>query len=206
VLADDDYDISGAGTGVVNADAILGPDRVAAGDVLIAMGSSGLHSNGYSLVRHVLGVTGRRLSDTPGELSGRTVGEELLTPTRIYAQDCLHLIAGGGVHAFAHITGGGLAGNLARVLPAQLDATIDRGCWSPPAIFQYLAGIGHIARAELERTFNLGVGMVAVVDPDAAGSVLAALAARDVPSWRLGEVVEGSGQVRLHADYADCRF
>jgi phosphoribosylformylglycinamidine cyclo-ligase len=206
VLAADDYDISGAGTGVVNADAILGPDRVAAGDVLIAMGSSGLHSNGYSLVRHVLGVTGRGLSDTPAELAGRTLGEELLTPTRIYAQDCLHLIAGGGVHAFAHITGGGLAGNLVRILPGRLDAVIDRASWSPAGIFQYLAGIGGIARAELERTFNLGVGMVAVVAPDAADSALAALAARDVPAWRLGEVVEGSGQVRLTADYADCRF
>jgi phosphoribosylformylglycinamidine cyclo-ligase len=210
VLAADDYDISGAGTGVVNADEILGPDRVREGDVLIGMASSGLHSNGFSLVRHVLRMTGRTLSDTlsdtPAELAGRTLGEELLTPTRIYARDCLHLIGGGGVHAFAHITGGGLAGNLARVLPSGLDAVIDRSSWSPQPIFGYLASLGGISRPELERTFNLGVGMVAVVAEDAAGQVLATLAARDLPSWRLGRVTTGSGQARLTGDYAGCRF
>jgi len=206
VLAADDYDISGAGTGVVNADAVLGPDRVREGDVLIGMGSSGLHSNGFSLVRHVLSATGSPLSGTPAELAGRTLGEELLTPTRIYARDCLHLISGGGVRAFAHITGGGLAGNLARVLPSRLDAVIDRSSWSPQPIFQYLAGLGGIARAELERTFNLGVGMVAVVAEDAADQALAALAAREVPSWQLGTVIAGSGQARLTGNYADCRF
>ena len=206
VLAADDYDISGAGTGVVNADDVLGPDRVRAGDVLIAMGSSGLHSNGFSLVRHVLATTGTELSEVPTELAGRTLGEELLTPTRIYARDCLQLIAGGGVHAFAHITGGGLAGNLARVLPSHLDAVVERGSWSPQPVFGYLAGLGGIARSELERTFNLGVGMVGVVAEDAAESALATLAARDLPSWQLGRVVEGSGQARLTGDYADCRF
>ncbi len=206
VLADDDYDISGAGTGVVNADAILGPERVREGDVLLAMGSSGLHSNGFSLVRHVLAEAGSRLSDTPDELAGRSLGEELLTPTRIYARDCLHLIAGGGVHAFAHITGGGLAGNLARVLPDHLDALVERPSWSPQPIFQYLAGLGGIPRTELERTFNLGVGMVAVVAADSVEAASAVLAARDVPSWRLGRVTAGSGQARLTGDYAECRF
>jgi phosphoribosylformylglycinamidine cyclo-ligase len=206
VLAADDYDISGAGTGVVNADEILGPDRVCEGDVLIAMASSGLHSNGFSLVRHVLAATGRALSEAPAELAGRTLGEELLTPTRIYARDCLHLIGGGGVHAFAHITGGGLAGNLARVLPSHLDAVLDRSSWSPQPIFGYLASLGGIARPELERTFNLGVGMVAVVAEDAADRVLATLAARDLPSWRLGRVIPGSGQATLTGDYAGCRF
>jgi phosphoribosylformylglycinamidine cyclo-ligase len=206
VMAVDDYDVSGAGTGVVNADQILGPDRVRDGDVLLAMGSSGLHSNGYSLVRHVLAEAGCLLSDTPAELAGTSVGDELLTPTRIYAQDCLRLIADGGVHAFAHVTGGGLAGNLARVLPDSLDAVVDRASWSPAPIFQFLAGIGGIARRELERTFNLGVGMVAVLDPEVAESAQATLAARDVPSWRLGRVTEGSGQVRLIGEYAECRF
>jgi phosphoribosylformylglycinamidine cyclo-ligase len=206
VLAADDYDISGAGTGVVNADQILGPERVRDGDVLLAMGSSGLHSNGFSLVRHVLAEAGCRLSDTPAELAGVSLGEELLTPTRIYAQDCLRLIADGGVHAFAHITGGGLAGNLARVLPGSLDAVIDRASWSPAPIFQYLAGIGGIPRPELERTFNLGVGMVAVLEPEAAAAAMATLAAREIPSWQLGRVTEGSGQARLVGDYADCGF
>ena len=119
---------------------MLGPDRVRAGDVLIAMGSSG-----RALQRLLAGPAGDRrrpaceLSDTPAELAGRTLGEELLTPTRIYAQDCLRLIADGGVHAFSHITGGGLAGNLVRVLPAGLDAVVDRSTWSPLPIFQLLA-------------------------------------------------------------------
>jgi phosphoribosylformylglycinamidine cyclo-ligase len=206
VLADDDYDISGAGTGVVNAGDILGPERVREGDALIALGSSGLHSNGYSLVRYLLSAAGRKLSDAPAELAGRTLGEELLTPTRIYARDCLQLINDGGVHAFAHITGGGLAGNLARVLPSHLDAIIERSSWSPQPIFGYLAGLGDIERAELERTFNLGVGMVAVVAEDAVERALATLAAREVPSWRLGRVTGGTGQARLTGDYADCRF
>src|ERR1700744_3684462 len=109
----DDYDISGTGIGVVNAGDVLGPEQVRVGDILIALGSSGLHSNGYSLVRHVLlDVGGMRLSDHPALLGGGTLGEELLVPTRIYAQDCLALAAQCEAHAFAHITGGGLAGNL----------------------------------------------------------------------------------------------
>lgn len=209
VMGPDDYDISGAGTGVVNADAMLGADRIEAGDVLLALGSSGVHSNGYSLVRHVLGTAGLALSDTPEELTGRTLGDELLTPTRIYAQDCLALLAEDGVrgvHAFSHITGGGLAGNLVRVLPAGLDAVVDRSTWSPQPIFQLLARAGGVARDQLEPAFNLGVGMVAVVPASHADSALAELARRDVPSWRLGEVREGSGQVVLTGEYAHCGF
>jgi phosphoribosylformylglycinamidine cyclo-ligase len=206
VLPDDDYDIAGAGTGVVNAEEILGPDRVREGDVLLAMAASGLHSNGYSLVRHVLRQADLPLSDTPAELAGRSLGEELLTPTRIYAQDCLRLIADGGVHAFAHVTGGGLAGNLARVLPPHLDAVAERSSWSPLPIFQYLASVGDIARPELERAFNLGVGMVAVLAPEVAEAAEASLASRGLSSWRLGRVISGSGQVQLVGDYADCAF
>jgi phosphoribosylformylglycinamidine cyclo-ligase len=206
VMDPQDYDISGSGTGVVNADPVLGADRVRAGDVLIAMGSSGLHSNGYSLVRQVVARAGLELSDTPAELGGRTLGEELLTPTRIYAQDCLALIAAGGVHAFSHITGGGLAGNLVRVLPPQLDAVIDRSSWSPQPIFGLLARHGGLGRAELEPAFNLGVGMIAVLEPAAVPGALAALASRGIPSWQLGTIEAGSGQVRLAGDYAGCDF
>lgn len=209
VMGPADYDISGAGTGVVNADAMLGADRIEAGDVLLALGSSGVHSNGYSLVRHVLSTAGLALSGTPEELAGRTLGDELLTPTRIYAQDCLALLAEDGVrgvHAFSHITGGGLAGNLVRVLPAGLDAVVDRSTWSPQPIFQLLARAGGVARNQLEPAFNLGVGMVAVVPASHADSALAELARREVPSWRLGEVREGSGQVLLTGDYANCAF
>lgn len=209
VMGPDAYDISGAGTGVVNADAMLGADRIEAGDVLLALGSSGVHSNGYSLVRHVLATAGLALSDTPDELSGRTLGDELLTPTRIYAQDCLALLAEDGVrgvHAFSHITGGGLAGNLTRVLPAGLDAVVDRSTWTPQPVFQLLARAGGVARDQLEPAFNLGVGMIAVLPATHADSALAELASRDVPSWRLGEVCAGSGQVQMTGDYAACAF
>ena len=206
VMGADDYDISGAGTGVVNADSVLGPDRVRAGDVLIALGSSGLHSNGYSLVRRVLDVAGLSLTDTPDELDGRTLGDELLTPTRIYARDCLRLIADGEVHAFSHITGGGLAGNLARILPPHLDAQVDRASWSPHPIFGLLATAGSIARPDLELAFNLGVGMVAVVAPEYAEAAILALGARDVACWPLGTVVEGTGTVVMSGDYANCPF
>jgi phosphoribosylformylglycinamidine cyclo-ligase len=206
VMAPEDYDISGAGTGVVNAGELLGPELIQPGDVLIAMAASGVHSNGFSLVRHVIARAGLELADRPQELAGRTLGDELLTPTRIYAQDCLQLIRDGGVHAFSHITGGGLAANLMRVLPAHLDAVVDRSSWSPLPIFQLLARAGDIPRNELELAFNLGVGMIAVVSPDAAAAAEQTLIARGIPSWRVGQVVDGSGQVELVGDYADCVF
>ncbi len=197
LMAPDEYDISGTGIGVVNADAILGPDRVEVGDVLIALGSSGLHSNGYSLVRHVIASAGLSLSDTPAELGGRTLGEELLTPTRIYALDCLALAAQCDAHAFAHITGGGLANNLARVLPAGLSATVDRSTWTPAPIFGLLAAAGQIAVDQQELTFNLGVGMVAVIAADRVDDALALAASRGLSAWVLGTVQAGSGSVSM---------
>ncbi len=203
VLGVDDYDLAGAGTGVVNADQLLGPDRIREGDVLLGLGSSGVHSNGYSLVRRVLDASGLRLAQEPAELGGRTLGEELLTPTRIYAQDCLRLIAAGGVRAFSHITGGGMAGNLVRVLPSGLDAQVHRSNWTPAPIFQLLARAGNLDRATCEQTFNLGVGMVAVLAPEAEPAAQALLADAGVPCWRLGTISAGSGQVRMIGDYAD---
>src|SRR5262249_4461968 len=151
--------------GVVEADAALGPERVRVGDAVIALGSSGLHSNGYTLARHVLlDRAGLRLDAEVEELgAGRTLGEEMLTPTRIYASDGLALAAAVDVHAFAHVTGGGLATNLARVLPPSVDAVVERATWRPPPIFDLIARRGDVALAEMERTFNVGVGMVAVV-------------------------------------------
>jgi phosphoribosylformylglycinamidine cyclo-ligase len=205
LMRPDEYDISGTGVGVVNADAVLGPERVRPGDVLIALGSSGLHSNGYSLVRHVLlDEGGLGLTDRPELLGGRPLGDELLTPTRIYARDCLALAAECGAHAFAHITGGGLAGNLARVLPAGLGAVIDRASWSPAPVFELVRQVGEVPRDELELTFNLGVGMVAVLPPEQVDAALELLAAREVPAWVLGEVRAGAGigGVELGGDYA----
>jgi phosphoribosylformylglycinamidine cyclo-ligase len=189
LLAPDEYDVAGAATGVVEADAVLGPDRVREGDVLVAMASSGLHSNGYSLVRRVVDVAGWDLERHVDEL-GRTLGEELLEPTRLYTGPCLELARDPAcdVHAFTHVTGGGLAANLARVLPASLDAVVDRATWTPPPVFALVRDLGAVPVPDLERTLNQGVGMVAVVGPDAAGSVLERLAARGLPAWVLGEV------------------
>ncbi|WP_019632174.1 phosphoribosylformylglycinamidine cyclo-ligase [Actinomadura atramentaria] len=196
LLEPDEFDIAGAATGVVEADDILGPDRVRPGDVVLAMASSGIHSNGYSLVRHVLATTDLTLESAPAELS-RTLGEELLTPTRIYARDCLALAAAGGVRAFAHITGGGLAANLARSLPPTADAVLRRDSWTVPPLFEVLRAAGGVPAAEMDKTFNLGVGMAAIVAPDAADAALRLLAARDVPAWPLGEITEGTGTATL---------
>ncbi|WP_062208898.1 phosphoribosylformylglycinamidine cyclo-ligase [Streptomyces sp. NBRC 109706] len=205
LLGPEEYDVAGAGTGVVEADALLGADRVRTGDVVLAMGASGLHSNGYSLVRHVLlNRAGWGLEREVPEF-GRTLGEELLEPTRIYSLDCLALIEATEIHAFAHVTGGGLANNLARVLPEGLGATIDRASWSPAPVFGVVGEVGRVARAELERTLNMGVGMVAVLPPEAVDPALAVLADRGVPAWVAGEIgtVHADDEsVTLSGDYA----
>ncbi len=185
----DEYDLAATAVGVVEADAVLGPERVQAGDVVVAMASSWLHSNGYSLVRRVVDRAGLDLAATPAGLF-RPLGEELLEPTRIYALDCLALVAGLGVeqvHAFAHITGGGLAGNTARVVPAGMTAVLDRGTWALPAVVRLLEAHG-VPRTESERAFNCGVGMVATVSAAAADRAVELLTARGVPSWVAGTV------------------
>jgi len=200
LLEPEEYDVAGAATGVVEADLLLGADRVRDGDVLVAMAASGLHSNGYSLVRHVLlERAGWALDRDIAEL-GRSLGDELLEPTRIYARDCLALIDAADVHAFSHITGGGLANNLARVLPRHLSATVDRATWSPPPIFGIVAEVGDVARNDLEGTLNMGVGMVAVVAASDADRTVTLLADRGVPSWIAGSVhssTDDSRQVTL---------
>lgn len=187
LMAADEYDLAAAGTGIVDAENLLGPQRVHAGDVLIAMASSGLHSNGYSLARHVLVPNGSNLDRHVDEL-GRTVGEELLEPTRIYAQDVLALINATRTHAFSHITGGGIAANIARVLPENLAADINRSSWKPPAIFDLIAADGSVAQGEMEKTFNMGIGMVAVVPEDSVEAAVAVLRSRNVPAWVCGHV------------------
>lgn len=182
------YDLSATGVGIVEAERALGPDRVRPGDTIIAMGSSGLHSNGYSLARQVLLQIGRMSLDGHVEEFGRTLGEELLEPTRIYARDCLALAAETDVRTFAHVTGGGLCANLARVLPAGLVGELDRTTWTPAPVFKLIASRGRVARDEMERTFNMGVGMVAIVPPEDVDRAMAVLTARHVRSWVLGEV------------------
>jgi len=203
LLSQDEYDLAGTAVGVVERDKLLGPDRVRAGDAVIALGSSGLHSNGYSLVRHVLLGPGRMHLDAIVDDLGsdRTLGEELLTPTRIYAKDCLALIEEVDVHAFAHVTGGGLATNLSRVLPAHLDAVVERRTWRPQPIFDLIAGRGRVEPEEMERTFNMGAGMVAIVGRDDADRTLAVLIARHLPAWGAGEIADGNGTARLVGSY-----
>ena len=194
LLEPDEYDVAGAATGVVERDRLLGPDRVLPGDVLVAMASSGLHSNGYSLVRRVLlQQAGWPLDRHVPELGG-TLGEELLRPTRIYAQDCLALIDAVEVHAISHITGGGLANNLARVLPSAVEVRIDRTSWQPAPIFDLVQTVGQVPLPDLEATLNQGVGMVAVVPETEVDAALALLAAREVPAWVCGSAAPaGSG-------------
>lgn len=190
LLAPDEFDLAGFGVGVVERDAILGPDRVEQGDTLVALPSSGLHSNGFSLVRRI--VDGLDLGDEHG-LDG-PLGAILLTPTRIHAPDVLAVVAEHDTRAWCHVTGGGLPGNLPRVLPGGLGAHVERSSWTRPAIVDWLAERGPVAEAELWRTFNCGVGMVAVVPPAAVDGVLTTLHARDVDAWVLGEVT-GTGEV-----------
>ena len=193
LLAENEYDVAGAVTGVVEADNILGPERVRASDVVIAMESSGAHSNGFSLLRSIVAAKGWSWDQHIDEF-GRSLGEELLEPTRIYAKTCLGLIdelnADGkfALRGFSHVTGGGLAANLARVLPQGTMATIDRSTWKLPAVFSVMSEAGQVPRADLERTLNLGVGMVAVVAAEAAEKALTWLNAHGVKSWQIGEV------------------
>ncbi|MEU4715434.1 phosphoribosylformylglycinamidine cyclo-ligase [Micromonospora purpureochromogenes] len=199
VLRPDEYDISATGVGVVEESDILSPERVEVGDVVIAMRSSGLHSNGYSLVRHVLLGAGRMRLDVVIEDFGRqrTLGEELLTPTKIYAQDCLKLIAEAEVRAFAHVTGGGIPGNLVRVLPEHVDAVVNRSTWKPQPVFDLIQTKGRIEDPEMEATFNMGVGMFAIVSAEDADRALATLTGRGVDAWQAGEIIEGSGNVQM---------
>ena len=196
LMAPDEYDVAGAATGVVEADRMLGAEKVRAGDVLVALGSSGLHSNGYSLVRRVIEHAGWGLEREVPEF-GRTLGQELLEPTRLYTRVCLAMLetlsspaAPGPVHALSHITGGGLAANVARVLPAGLIADVDRASWTVPPVFSTVRELGSVPWEDLEGTLNLGVGMVAVVDPTAVDAVLRVAEGSDIPAWVLGEVHE----------------
>ncbi|MFI9104905.1 phosphoribosylformylglycinamidine cyclo-ligase [Streptomyces fildesensis] len=205
LLGPDDFDVAGAGTGVVEADEVLGADRIRSGDAVIAIESSGLHSNGYSLVRHVFFDRAGWELDRDVPEFGRTLGEELLEPTKIYSLDCLALTRLAPVHAFSHITGGGLANNLGRVIPDHLHATVDRSTWRPDPVFTTVGELGGVERLELEKTLNMGVGMIAVVPQDSVDVALATLADRGVEAWVSGEVVERGDHaeaVTLTGDYA----
>ncbi len=202
LLGAEEFDLAGATTGVVEADELLGPDRVRAGDVVVLMASSGLHSNGYSLVRHVLLERGGLTLEQEVAELGRPLGEELLEPTRIYAADCLALAGAVEVHAMAHITGGGLAANLARVLPAGLTVTLERSTWAPAPIFGLVGAYGKVEGKDLEATLNMGVGMAAVLAAADADRAVRLLVDRGLPAWAGGVVRRGDTGVRLAGEYA----
>jgi phosphoribosylformylglycinamidine cyclo-ligase len=189
LLEEDEFDIAGAATGVVDAPNLLSAEKVKSGDLLLAMPANGFHSNGYALIRHILATKKLDLSYTHADFT-KSLGEELLTPTEIYTRDCLVLIKalGPDLRTFAHITGGGLANNTARVIPAMLSANFDRSTWSLPLATQLMADLGGISQVDFESTWNCGVGMVAVIEANSADLALKTLSARGMRAWIAGEI------------------
>jgi len=190
-----DYDLAGFCVGVVERDRLIDGRAIAAGDVVIGVASSGLHSNGFSLVRKIaFEIAGRKIDDHVDEL-GATVGDALLTPTRIYARAVRRLLAHYTVkevvHGIAHITGGGLLENLARIIPADRRAVIRRGSWPVPPVFTWLQRAGNVEQSEMDQVFNLGVGLVLVVSPYYADSIRAQLTECGVETWPIGRITEG---------------
>lgn len=220
LMGPDDYDVAGAATGVVEADAMLDPRKVQPGDAVIALASSGLHSNGFSLVRKIVAEVGWDLHSVRPEFS-RELGLELLEPTMLYTSSLLELLSAHphALHMLSHVTGGGLAQNLSRVIPPGLAIDVDRSTWSPPAVMRVLAEAGGVSLGQVEDTWNMGIGMVALVEESSASTVVSALEKSGHRAWQIGVVrsfdgepagdsithakgVEG-GAIRLVGTYAD---
>jgi len=194
-----DYDLAGFCVGVVEKERIIDGSKVAAGDVLIGLASSGPHSNGYSLIRKIIEVCGADLSH---EFHGRSLGDTLLEPTRIYVKSLLALLNDVPVHALAHITGGGITENLPRVLPEETQAFINTASWPRPPVFSWLQNQGKVADNEMYRTFNCGIGMIVCVPAAEAEPALRRLSELGETAWRIGEVAARRGathQVTLTA-------
>ena len=191
-----EYDLAGFAVGAVERDAVLTGEAVREGDAILGLASSGIHSNGYSLVRLVVAQAGLEYGDPAPFDSDRTLGEALLTPTRIFVRACLAAIRAGGVRALAHITGGGLIENIPRVLPDGLGATLDARGWTAPPVFGWLARSGPVAPDEMARTFNCGIGMAVVVDPARVEAVAAALTQAGETVHHIGRVVRADGERR----------
>ncbi|MGZ6932041.1 MAG: phosphoribosylformylglycinamidine cyclo-ligase [Acidimicrobiia bacterium] len=197
LMAPGEFDLVGFAVGAVERDAVL-PRDVAVGDVILGIESPGLRCNGYTLARRaLLNRAGRSLDEPAWSGASTSLADELLRPSVIYAPTLLALRAGVEVHAFAHITGGGLPGNAHRVLPAECDARITRGTWREPEIFAAVQQAGAIADSEMESVFNLGVGMIAVVPPGDATRALEIVHDHDLDAWAIGEIAAGTGTVRL---------
>ena len=203
LLGDDEFDIAGAATGAVDADKLLSADHVRAGDVIIAMPSSGFHANGFSLVRHIIKTKKLSLEAHVSEY-GKSSGEVFLTPTEIYTLDCLALIKvlEKNLRTFSHITGGGIAENTARVIPQGLSARYDRSTWSLPVEMEYMAALGGVPQGDMERTWNCGIGMVAIVDPSVADLAMKSLSARGMKAWIAGDI-QSSQNSGSHSAYLE---
>ncbi|MBV1800295.1 phosphoribosylformylglycinamidine cyclo-ligase [Siccirubricoccus sp. G192] len=204
MYAAEDYDLAGSAVGAAERDRLLSGSNLAPGDVLLGLASAGVHSNGFSLVRRVLEAAGLSLADpapfASGERGGQTLGQALLAPTRIYVKPLLALHKAGLLKAAAHITGGGLPGNLPRVLPAGLEAVVDAATWPVPPVFAWLAAAGNIAADEMLRVFNCGIGMVAVVPAAAAEDAAARLRQAGETVFRIGELAAGQGPAGLRVE------
>ena len=200
VMDPDDYDLSGFCVGLVDRLRMLDPESVREGDVLIGLASSGLHSNGYSLARKVCieGRTEEELREAREDLGGQSILEALLTPTRIYVKPVRAVMeqVPGGIRALAHITGGGITENLNRALPAGVNAEVDLGTWPIPPVVRFACEQANLSEAEALKTFNMGLGMVLIVDPAAAEAIEAALAAAGEETYRVGRIVAGEGEVQ----------
>jgi phosphoribosylformylglycinamidine cyclo-ligase len=189
-----DYDLAGFSVGVVNREDLIDGSRIAPGDAVLGIASSGPHSNGYSLIRRILETSGTAVTAGGGEsVGGQPLGEALLAPTRIYVKPLLALLRALPVHGLVHVTGGGLPENLPRVLPPGTEARIDRGAWTTPPVFDWLAAAGNIAPAEMLRTFNCGIGMTVVVPRERTDEALALLAEHGEQAWTIGEIAAGDG-------------
>ena len=199
VMAPDDYDLAGFVVGVVDRPKMIGPELVREGDVILGLPSSGIHSNGYSLVRKVAieGKTVEDLNEPLEELGGESLADAVLRPTTIYAGGLIAALkAGAPIHAMAHITGGGITENLDRALPKTIDALVDRGTWDMPPVIDYMVEAAGLTEDEAYRTFNMGVGMAVICSPDDVDDVAEALEAQGFAPFTMGECVAGTGKVR----------
>ena len=203
VMNPDDYDLAGFVVGVVDKPKILGPEKVSEGDIILGLPSSGIHSNGYSLVRKVAieGKTVEELNQPLEELGGESLADAVLRPTTIYAGGLLAALrAGAPIKAMAHITGGGITENLNRALPSHLDAEVDRGgeagpAWSIPPVISYVSNAANLSLDEQYRTFNMGVGMALIVDMDDVDDVAEALSEQGFEPFVMGQIIPGTGKV-----------
>ena len=187
----DDYDLAGFAVGIAEKSRLLSPERVRPGDVLLGLASSGPHSNGYSLIRRILEVS---KADLSMDLDGRSLGDALLAPTRIYVKQLLELMQQVDVHGLAHITGGGLPENLPRVLPIDVDAILDLDSWKYPPVFRWLQEQGNVEESEMLRTFNCGIGMVVCVPPEQADEAARLLEAAGETVYRIGRIESAVGE------------